>query len=146
MREIKFRAWDSCEEKMLYAKDNFPVYHEQYNGLHSGKSADNGQWGNFDLMQYTGLKDKNGVEIYEGDILYYYQEDDKLVHDDDTVEYEKKIGVVRWGGYYPAFDIMDLYNRNIPAHDCEYNLFSGENHYIEVIGNVYEHKHLLDNN
>lgn len=70
MREIKFRAWDSDEKTMC------PVYE-----LHFGEriivarvNARNGKMllvfsDETNLMQYTGVKDKNGVEIYEGDIL-----------------------------------------------------------------------------
>ncbi len=61
MREIKFRAWDTKPRPMMISPDSvmdFPTYY-----FSKGNS-------NVTLMQYTGLKDKNGLtEIYEGDII-----------------------------------------------------------------------------
>lgn len=55
-REIKFRAWDK-KDKLWVAGFNIP------------QSGINTEWGDKVLMQFTGLKDKNGKEIYEGDIV-----------------------------------------------------------------------------
>ncbi len=70
MREIRFRAWDNKNQRMYYDVGIFPNQCKTpmsissdglfYHPLHS-------QFGK--LMQYTGLKDKNGKEIYEGDII-----------------------------------------------------------------------------
>ncbi len=67
MREIKFRAWGKIEKKMFY-----PAFLCE-DGITLGKNG----WANnilrdeYDLMQFTGLLDKNGKEIYEGDIVLY---------------------------------------------------------------------------
>jgi len=61
MREIKFRAWDRTNKQIF-----------QVHSLGSKWSSEDGLMfgdGRFPIMQYTGLKDKNGKEIYEGDIV-----------------------------------------------------------------------------
>ena len=68
MREIKFRVWDWVEKQMC------PVIVADFQDTQAKvfcRLPKSGTQGIFsaDLMQYTGVKDKNGVEIYEGDIL-----------------------------------------------------------------------------
>jgi hypothetical protein len=115
MREIKFRAW---YEEMLYF---------QMNGLPQvvGECLDGGQ--PIPIMQYTGFKDKNDKEIYEGDIIRV-EGPMRLPHE-----------VVWWSGGFslrpydePAFDGMQELGRALPE-----DLW-------EVIGNIYENPELLD--
>jgi len=78
MREIKFRAWDKEKKKMRYMND--------------GEFSDNMIWmletqelaDDFEVMQYTGLKDTNGKKIYEGDILENRFEDRGVVVKEDA--------------------------------------------------------------
>ena len=79
-----------------------------------------------ELMQYTGLKDKNGVEIYEGDI---YSDGFKLRH-----EY------IVWNNRFASF------TGRSKAYDNCVNLSEDFAARIEVIGNIYENKELLDVN
>lgn len=130
MREFKFRAWD----KGLSNDDNIPMMTQALtiqewidqkefyyvNGYQANLS--DFDWKNeLIFMQYTGLKDKNGVEIYEGDVLQYPD------------DYKSKGTVIfRDGGWHA----------NGRACYINYESFSR----CEVIGNIYEHEFLLKNN
>ena len=143
MRDIKFRYVLKDPESGDTVSMIFTIREIEYNGLDwiyeqfEKKYSDNidepmfDQWNIITRDQYTGLKDKNGEEMYEGDIVELWE---------DGYNHEKTIGKVVYLACqdYPAFDIY-------PPVDVESNVFS---HYkacgvILVIGNIHENPELL---
>lgn len=145
MRDIKFRAWDKVHKKMIKPSGSYgSMKHWRIEG------ANNGYWGMFEgkrlcgnaddsgiMMQYTGRTDKNGVEIYEGDLIPYMFN-------------AKKLGVVKYGEYQNICDDefsghigfyvewQDKQLRSMNRKDLGYWIKVSS-----VVGNIYENPEQL---
>lgn len=155
MREIKFRAWDKVNSNMIYS----PIWISDTYGERSGVIGLDGSVGlifkssrgleikevknQFILQQYTGLKDKNGKEIYEGDILEFT---------DKWEWYRSSYGIkMNFAGQSELKELQEKYAAE-PMHRREvkfdplegYGLSKGDlEYYFEIIGNIYENPELL---
>lgn len=113
MRPIKFRAWDKKTKKWVDSKN---LYINSATGEAYTKYGELGKWDDdLVLMQFTGLLDKNGKEIYEGDIL-----DCRSLNGNEHV-----------------------YNYEVKIPDFFQEIWSKQGENVFVVGNIYENPELL---
>ena len=121
MREIKFRAWHK-EEKIMGEVLGIDILHKEI--FFSNEDADcygHTDFKDIELMQYTGLKDKNGKEIYEGDIVIHYSKMHKIIFNAEEARF-----VLR----------DDEFELEIP-------FTNNNNKRMEIVGNIYENPELI---
>lgn len=133
MRQIKFRAWDVADKRMVW---HDYIWNEWWYGSPQGgngkavyfndnRTINERLIAGFHLMQFTGLLDKNGKEIWEGDILATKDVPNVIVKFGETET---------WIGWYCEYVRKE-------GGTCHFN--STINHTSEVIGNIYENPELL---
>lgn len=131
MREIKFRFYDKDNSQMYCQIEDFKdlaLINGQFKPVLNNLINNSFNWykRNYELMQYTGLKDKNGTEIYEGDIV--------------KNNFAETIGSVMFAdcGYWIKTIDKDIFGNTIY---CDLGDYDGE--VLEVIGNIYQNTELL---
>src|SRR5690625_3327102 len=144
MREFKCRAWDIENRVMIYSDDNPKDNHVFIigNGGLQFYYIDSDRYlmdTNSIKLQYTGLKDRHGAEVYEGDILEVGPEKKDLYH-------ESSIFIVNsirnlWG--------YEFNWKHVSGYECSTHIARTDNENkqllnVEIIGNIYEHPHLLE--
>lgn len=135
MNEIKFRAYNKRTQKMYKVLVIF-FYQKivKLSGLDGKGKSFLEQFDDVVLMQYTGLKDKNGVEIFEGDYVVGVQ----YLTTSPNVPFEIR-GVVRYSERNTMFYIGDK-NK---GHDMFMHSLGSTPYILEVIGNIYENSDLI---
>lgn len=123
MREFKFRAWKDGEEVGFEYLSHETMCGSVFNISVAGCDSYFDAIDNCLIEQYTGLKDKNNVEIYEGDILYS----------------EEVYFKVKWSEKGACFGLV--YYNNDPANEGFYSYVMKE---FEVVGNIHQNSELLE--
>lgn len=123
MREIKFRAWDKGK-KIIGNVLGIDILHKEiFFSNENVNCYEHVDFKNIELMEYTGLKDKNNKEIYEGDILSDGNNEKpyKVIFENGSFRAEFERNFEEY-----SFDLID-----VVAQGCE------------VVGNIYENSELL---
>ena len=132
MRELKFRAWNHLNKKMF--QPTLMEFHPKYIRIFTDVNKHVVVPDEAVLMQYTGLKDRKGVEIYEGDIVAGSME---------TGFTGDVIGTVVYAGLAFSYRGKQLDDDTDWFYTITSPYFT-EDKMVEVIGNIYENPALLE--
>ncbi|PRT05216.1 hypothetical protein C6352_26435 [Bacillus thuringiensis] len=137
MREIKFRAWDEIEKRMIcwydrvFTKNNNSSMLCEYPLKNISESY-------VKYMQYTGLNDKNGKEIYEGDIVKYLDGNEWSTESGYDCEEFNNHGAIFFDEECGRYDVTNKQGIGYDdLFDCGVD--------FEIIGNIYENPELVKN-
>ncbi len=134
-RVIKFRVWDIPNERMIEEpcdfREAFDSYSKEMSDMEYAETwqdVEDGIWRSCFVMQYTGLKDRDGKEIWEGDILKHY-----LPYENSK---EHPLVIMQWGSPWACFELKHINGLKNIAPINWYTEYT-------VIGNIYQNPELL---
>ena len=142
-REIKFRVWDKTTNTMFEDNKNTDITIEIFREMVDINGIPPIYENECDavLMQYTGLKDKNGKEIYEGDVLKQVKKSSREGCESSSYDKNNFEVVFKYGSFWLQRPYGDsAYIRDFPNID-EFVGFEC----FEIVGNIYENPELLEN-
>lgn len=140
MREIKFRVWHD-NQGMIYPDNKFIIV----TGTHILKldpAIKESRYfimplSDFDIMQFTGFKDNDGIDIYEDDILEW-----TLIYKAEFVGREDTVSKTKYKVVHEMNNIMGIagfYFKDEKGKYCHFHNFNG----VKIIGNVHEHPDMI---
>lgn len=122
MRDLKFRVWNKISQ-CIESWESMLEHGDFYRFINNNE---------YPLMQFTGLTDKNGADIYEGDFI-------KNKHG--------RISVVVWHEYSACWDCTFVSDEHLVDSKKAYEGFDNSKwkYNVEIIGNIHQHPELLNN-
>jgi len=139
-RPIKYRAWDNVKNKMYYVgeEDNISFTFDS-NGIVAVDLSETEQEFKYlhhlKYMQYIGLNDRDGNEIFAGDVIRF--PDSYMRCGSGEWEEIESAGVIKWDDEHAQYYVT---NRESIDMDTLWEFIDD----IEVLGNIYTHPHLME--
>ena len=138
-RIIKFRAWDG-EKKEMIAFPNYAIGFEHEENVIAFDYDKVGDYYEMELMQFTGLVDKNGRDIYEGDIIVA----NCAPSGADKRSIKKRKCIIEWCELHHGWSLSIIDHVKGEKWKTSYTEYGRNGNAFEVVGNIYENQDILE--